>query len=108
MSISEVTSSSITVQWEMVPCIHRNGDTTGYSVRYVGGSVSDMVSVSSGNAVMTTITGLRPSTIYSIQVRAVNSMGNGDYSDFVIQRTAGKDSIHRTIIILYVTYTSPC
>ena len=37
VSIIEVTSSSITVQWEMVPCIHRNGDITGYSVRYTGG-----------------------------------------------------------------------
>jgi len=27
-------SSSITVQWGAVDCIHRNGDITGYSVQY--------------------------------------------------------------------------
>ena len=33
VSVSEVTSSSITVQWGPVDCIHRNGDITGYTVR---------------------------------------------------------------------------
>ena len=28
------TSYSITLQWETVPCEHRNGDITGYSVKY--------------------------------------------------------------------------
>ena len=30
VSVSEVTSSSITVQWGPVDCIHRNGDITDY------------------------------------------------------------------------------
>ena len=28
------TVSSITVAWEPVPCMHRNGDITGYAVMY--------------------------------------------------------------------------
>ena len=69
-----MTSSSITVQWGAVDCIHRNGDITDYSVRYgVQGSGSmETVSVSGGEATMTTISGLRASINYSIEVAAVN------------------------------------
>ena len=93
MSVSEVTSSSITVQWGAVDCIHRNGDITGYSVRYgVQGSVSTQtVSVSGGGATMTTVSGLESSTTYSIEVAAVNSAGIGVYSTPLIDvETDGK------------------
>ena len=81
VSVSE-TSSSITVQWEAVDCIHRNGDITGYSVRYgvQGSGSTQTVSVSGGGATMTTISGLESSTTYSIEVAAVNSAGTGVYS----------------------------
>ena len=85
------SSSSITVQWEMVPCIHRNGDITGYSVQYgvVGSGSTQTVSVS-GDTRQTTIFGLRPSRTYSIQVTAVNSAGTGLYSAPTNQLTLGK------------------
>ena len=90
VSVSEVTSSSITVQWGAVDCIHRNGDITGYSVRYgVQGSGTQTVSVSGGEAMQTTISGLMPSTTYSIEVAAVNSAGTGMYSDAVADLTLG-------------------
>ena len=78
-----MTSSSITVQWEAVDCIHRNGDITGYSVRYgVQGSGSTQTeSVSGGAATEATISGLAAATNYSIAVAAVNSAGTGVYSD---------------------------
>ena len=91
VSVSEVTSSSITVQWGAVDCIHRNGDITGYSVRYgvqESGS-TQTVSVSGGGAMQTTISGLMPSTTYSIEVAAVNSAGTGMYSDAVADMTLG-------------------
>ena len=83
VSVSEVTSSSITVQWGAVDCIHRNGDITGYSVRYgvQGNGSTQTVSVSGGGATMTTMSGLTASTTYSIEVAAVNSAGTGVYSD---------------------------
>ncbi|CAI7989142.1 Protein sidekick [Geodia barretti] len=34
VSVVGVTSSTITVMWGSVPCIHQNGDITGYSVQY--------------------------------------------------------------------------
>ena len=85
--ISEVTSSSITVQWEMVPCIHRNGDITGYSVEYTRGGSTQTMRVTGGDATMTTIEGLLPSTTYSIVMAAVNDAGTGVYSDSMTIQT---------------------
>ena len=91
VSVSEVTSSSITVQWGAVDCIHHNGDITGYSVRYgvQGSGSTQTVSVSGGGATQTTISGLMPSITYSIEVAAVNSAGTGMYSDAVSDLTSG-------------------
>ena len=73
-------STSITVQWGSVPCIHQNGQITGYSVRYgVEGSGSTQTVTATGNGA--TISDLIPSTNYIVEVAAVNSAGIGDYSD---------------------------
>ena len=86
--VSEVTFSSITVQWGPVDCIHRNGDITGYSVQYG----SDIVSVSGDSSGgMYVISGLMPSTTFSIQVAAVNDGGIGKYSDSVTRKTVGME-----------------
>ena len=89
---SGVTSSNITVQWGAVDCIHHNGDITGYSVRYgVQGSGSTQTrNVSGGSITEATISSLMPSTIYSIQVAAVNNVGIGVYSTSFIIQTAGE------------------
>ena len=90
---SGVTSSNITVQWGAMDCIDRNGDITGYSVRYgVQGSGSTQTrDVSGGSVTEATISSLMPSTTYSIQMAAVNSAGIGVYSDPpVIVETEGK------------------
>ena len=77
------SSSSITVQWGEVPCIHQNGAITGYSVQYgvMGSGNAEIVTVSGASTTQTTISGLMSSTTYSIQVAAVNSAGTGVYSD---------------------------
>ena len=90
VSVSAVTSSSITVQWGAVDCIHRNGDITGYSVRYgeVGSAEGDRsVEMVSGGSV--TLTSLMPSTTYSIEVAAVNTLGIGLHSDVFFNVTEG-------------------
>ena len=91
MSVSEVTSSSITVQWYAVDCIHRNGNITGYSVRYgvQGNGSTQTLSVSGGGATQTIISGLIPFTNYSIEAAAVNSVGTGVYSNAIFQMTQG-------------------
>ena len=83
MALTDVTSSTITVQWGEVPCIHQNGDITGYSVRYVvegSGNTPLTMAVDGASVNETTIGDLIPSTTYSIQVAAVNSEGTGVYS----------------------------
>ena len=56
----------------------------------VVGSGTQIMHVSGGDASHTTISGLRPSRTYSIQVAAWNSAGIGPYSDSNIQITLGK------------------
>ena len=89
VSVSEVTSSAITIQWWAVDCIHRNGDITGYSVRYGVQGSTQTVSVSGGGATQTTISGLTQSTTYSIEVAAVNNAGTGVYSLVTTAETDG-------------------
>ena len=110
-----MTSSSITVQWGAVDCIHRNGDITGYSLWYEAQGISEgninfemasgdssgglygeqgsgstqIVSISGGGATMRLISGLTASTNYSIEVAAMNNMGTGPYSNIIFQLTEG-------------------
>ena len=94
VSVSEVTSSSITVQWGAVDCIHRNGDITGYTVAYgvQGNGNTQTVNISGGEATQTIISELTPSTNYSIEVAAVNSVGTGVYNNLIFHLTRGISS----------------
>ena len=67
-------------------CIHRNGDITGYSVRYrVAGSVSaQTVLVLGGSTMEAIITSLILSNEYYIEVAATNAVGLGIYSDAIL------------------------
>ena len=89
---SDVTSSSMTVQWEPVDCIHHNGDITGYSVQYgvQGSGTTQTMSVTGGDTTEATISGLMSSTTYSIEVAAVNTINTGEYSDPLSAITEGK------------------
>ena len=92
---SGVTSSSITVQWQAVDCIHHNGDITGYSVRYgVQGTAEGdrTVKMATGDSSggMYTISGLPAATVYTVEVAAVNSVDIGVYSSPIDQLTSGK------------------
>ena len=68
----------------MVPCLHRNGEITGYLVRYTGDG-AETKDVSGGSTRQTTIAELTPSTEYIIEVAAVNNVGSGPYSDSISQ-----------------------
>ena len=71
--------------------VSRNGDITGYSVQYgeVGSGSTQTMPVSGGSATEATISGLMPSTTYSIQVAAETSAGTGPYSAPQAALTAG-------------------
>ena len=83
-------STNVTVQWEPVKCIHRNGNITSYSVLLMRNEdIVKYVSVSGyiGNV---TISELSPSTEYNVSVAAVNRNGTGVYSDDISVTTKGK------------------
>ena len=86
-----MTSSSITVQWEQVDFIDRNGNITGYSVQYgvQGSEHSNTLSVSGGESTEAIISDLNSTTNYSIKVAAVNSAGTGVYSAAIYNITRG-------------------
>ena len=103
------TSVTITVQWGMVPCIHRNGEITGYSVQYgeMGSESTQTVSVSGADVNETTISSLLPSTNYSIEVAAVNNASTGPYSDPITVETEGMLMLHVTSSISMDTLHYP-
>ena len=89
--VSVESSTAISVQWGAVePCANQNGVITGYSVRY-GTENMGVAGDSSGG--MTTISGLTPSTTYSIRVAAENNDLLGPYSTAVDKLTEGVYSL---------------
>ena len=89
VTVTDVNSSAITVQWGSVPCIHQNGAITGYSVQYgvMGSGNTEIVAVNGAIATQTTISGLMSSTTYFIRVAAVKNAGPGVYSDLEMAET---------------------
>ena len=67
--------------WGPVPCDHRNGNITGYVVRYRIYSGGVFRNETTGGSTMEfTITGLEPSTEYEIKVAAFN-VAVGPFTD---------------------------
>ena len=89
-----MTSSTITIQWGKVNCKHHNGLIIGYSVRYgVQDNLNTTLSISGESVNMTTISKLRASTTYEIEVAAVNSAGTGAFSPVLIAHTQPSECI---------------
>ena len=95
---STVTPSSITVVWEDINCIDRNGRITSYDVMF-GVSGKAMIMNISGRSF--TADELRPFTNYTFQVRGVNNEGSGPYSDTKIITTSETGEFDRTLYIMY-------
>ena len=89
-----VTASSITVHWGEVPCLDHNGEITGYIVQAVRNGMAEGTANVSGGARQATLSGLSPSTSYTVQVAAVNGAGTGPYSDVSV-RTNGEFSAQK-------------
>jgi hypothetical protein len=79
--------------WGSVPCIHQNGDITGYSVQYraVGSENKDTVETSETEI---TLLSLTPETDYEISVAAVNTEGIGVSTNTSATTSAGSIAIH--------------
>ena len=82
VSVSDVTMSSITVQWNAVDCIHHNGDILGYSIRYgVVGSESTHILLLSVSGSEAKVLSMVSNTKYEVDVAAVNIVGTGSFSE---------------------------
>ena len=68
-------------------CEDRNGEITGYSVRYGPSSSTPSQTAAVENRTLS-IDGLLIRTNYSFEVAAVNGNGTGDYSSAVTDTTA--------------------
>ena len=73
-----VTAISITIQWGELPCLERNGVITGYIIEArISGTLIRSVNVNDGSAREATLSGLTPSTEYTVSLQAVSSAGSG-------------------------------
>ena len=77
-----VNSNSITVNWNEIPCIQRNGRIIRYETAF--GPLGE--GTISGRSF--TANRLMPFTNYTFRVRGVNSEGSGPYSDLIIITTS--------------------
>lgn len=66
------TFSSITLSWDELDCVNRNGEITGYLIEY-----NFETTYTNTTRPFFTNTGLSPETTYSFRVAAVNSNGTG-------------------------------
>ena len=83
------TSTKITIQWKEVPCIDKNGDITGYTVRYNVSGCNNTALRSDSDTLVATLVELIPFANYSIEVAAVNVNGTGPFSTPVYMKTHG-------------------
>ena len=88
-----VLSTSITVGWDPVECIERNGVIHNYTLQFGPecGLQSESTVQSRGIAVagIYNASGLTPFTRYSFEVAAVNSAGTGPFTATLIVETSG-------------------
>ena len=93
----------MTVQWGPVDCIQRNGDITGYSVQYkkVGSVSTHNRTVSGSNTTEAIIINLMPSTMYIVQVAAINDADDGVYSEPLTVSTNDSTGHSTTTVTVY-------
>ena len=85
-----VTARSITIEWDELACLDRNGVITGYIVEArAGGTLIRTVNVNDGSAREATVSGLTPSTEYTVSLQSVNSADSGPIRSIAIE-TAGE------------------
>ena len=83
ITVVDRTLFNITISWQPVHCVHRNGKITGYVIKYQEiDSEEMMVGGIMGNNY--TLTGLQSLTTYLIQVAANNTVGIGVFGNISV------------------------
>ncbi len=86
VSATAVSSTEISVMWQEVAAIDRNGNITQYEITY-NREFKNQSNITDGDARSFIITGLDEFAIYSISVRAYTSVGPGPYSPIAVETT---------------------
>ena len=101
-----VTARSITIEWDELACLDRNGVTTGYTVEArISGTLIRTVNVNDGSAREATLSGLTPSTAYTVTLQAVNSADSGPIRSIAIE-TPG-ESVWFPLTYHHTMFSSP-
>ena len=82
--VPSTTSRSVSVSWNTIECIERNGEITNYTVVFQeqgGAVIPGEVNVMDRTF---TTSGLQPFTRYVFRVAGVNDAGTGPFTDVVI------------------------
>ena len=88
VTVTSVSSSTLTIQWGDVPCIHQNGEITGYTIQYGATGSGDKQTVKTSETEVT-LSSLTPETNYEISVAAVNTEGTGVSENISATTSAG-------------------
>ena len=103
---SNMSSTSVLIWWGNISCTELNSDLLGYTIHYNSdGEGDDWNTIDvTGSTNTYNITGLTPYTNYSIQVAAMNMLGDlGPYSDTIIVQTLKDSKSMQTLVhFLYI------
>ena len=101
-----VTARSITIEWDELACLDRNGVITGYIVdARAGGILIRTVNVNDGSAREATVSGLTPTTEYTVSLQAVNSADSGPFRSIAFE-TPG-ESVWFPLTYYHTMFSSP-
>ena len=77
-----VDNKTALITWNPVPCVHRNGDITGYKIQVKGVYGKDKPKTIQGdkNKYMYPLYELIPGRTYEVALAAINAAGTGPYS----------------------------
>ena len=104
---SALSSTEITVTWEEVPMIDRNGNIINYEVQIepLDFPADIMTNLLNTTDLSILVTGLEEYVNYNISVRAYTSVGPGPYSDPVTERTLEDGNVLITLFVFDIMLT---
>ena len=99
------TFSSITVTWDELSCVERNGVITGYRIEY-GNTTFHRTNLVVGESNTTlTVTGLHPLSTYMLRVAAFNGIDIGPHSSYQYYQTKAVPIVNITVTRNSITPT---
>ena len=92
VATNSVSSTEISVTWDIVPLINQNGVITMYEVLYqpletFNGAIRDLTVMVSASEMSVVLMNLQEYVNYAISIRAYTSVGGGPYSEAIVELT---------------------